>query len=465
MWVMVTAMTITTIAGVSGTVAIVVDTREVNGNTLTARNVHAKTPTASARPSAPNLHSGAISVAMTATTIAGAIGTGVIAVDLPETSTSGFTVKTASVNKKEVTLEGVAADALPHLGPRMVTVMMATITAAANGMEAIAVAPARANISICTARSVCAKTLIMSLKRTVAADAAVPGSRATNDVMMIITTVPAAGITATAADKMVTSGNEHIVKLVSAKTLNTQVTKPIANALVGSNAARLILRVMIAAMIKITTAVAIGTMVIAVATLETNCSGVIVLSASASIRHSKRTINALITKMAVSSRLTPVISDATTKITTACATGIMVIAVELQAISTSSTTAKNANALTQRTNRATGNAPTLHGKAMETAMIRITIAAVAGTAVTAARKPAPSSSSITAQNVFVEIPKLVPSVKARKIAASENLLATAAATMLTITAVATGTMVTVAGRMATSTNTSTACNANVKTRS
>jgi len=205
--------------------------------------------------------------------------------------------------------------------------------------------------------------------------------------------------------------------------------------------------------------------VIAVATLEINCSGVIVLSVSASIRHSKRTINALITKMAVSSKVTSAISDVTTKITTACATGIMVIAVELQAISTSSTTAKNANALTQRTNRATGNVPTLHGKAMETAMIRITIAAVTGTAVTAARKPAASSSSITAQNVFVEIPKLGPSVQVRKIAASGNLLATAAATTLTITAVATGTMVTVAGRMATSTNTSTACNANAKTRS
>merc|ERR1719198_2578133 len=169
-------------------------------------------------------------------------------------------------------------------------------------------------------------------------------------------------------------------------------------------------------------------MVIAVVTLETNCSLLIAVSVSASMRFSKRTISALITKMAASSSFTSVISDVMTKITTACATGTKVIAVEAQVISTSSTTAKNASALTQHTNHVTGNVPMLNGKTMETVMIPITFAAVTGTAATAARKMAKNSSSITAQNVFVEMPKLAPSVKAKKkIAASENLLATAAA--------------------------------------
>lgn len=66
---------------------------------------------------------------------------------------------------------------------------------------------------------------------------------------------------------------------------------------------------------------------------------------------------------------------------------------------------------------------------------------VASQAATAARKLAPSSSSITAQNAFVEMPKLVPSVKAINIAASENLLATAAATMRITTVAATGTVI------------------------
>ena len=378
-WAMATAMITTTIAGASGTVVIVVDTRELNGNTLIVMSVHAKTPPARASESAKNLHSGAISVAMTATTIAGVIGTGVIAADLPETNTNGFTVKSASVEKREVTLEGVPADAVPHLGSRMVTVTMATITAGAIGTEAIVVAPVRANISTCTAKSVCAKTLIMSTTRTVAADVVIPGTRVTIDVTTTITTVLAAGMTATAADKMATSGNEHTVRLVSAKTLKTTLTKRIANVLVRSNAARLISRAMIAATIKITTAVAIGTMVIAVVTLETNCSLVIAVSVSASMRFSKRTISALITKMAASSSFTSVISDVMTKITTACATGTKVIAVEAQVISTSSTTAKNASALTQHTNHVTGNVPMLNGKPMETVMIPITFAAVTGT--------------------------------------------------------------------------------------
>ena len=312
MWVMVTATTTTTIAGANMMVVIVADTREVNGNTRTARNVHAKTPKARARRSANDLLTGAISVAMTATTTVGAIGTEVIAVALPGTSTSGFIVKTARVDKREVTLVGVAANAVPHLGPAMATAMMATTIAAVNGTVAIVVAPVKANINTCTAASVCAKTLIMSLKTTVAVGAAVPGTPATNDVMTTITTVPAVGMTATAADRMATSGNDHTVKLVSAKTLTTQVTTAIANALGRSNAARLVSGVMIAATIKTTTAVAIGTTVIAAATQETNCSGVIVLSASASIRLSKRTISARITKMVVSSSYMRAISDATT---------------------------------------------------------------------------------------------------------------------------------------------------------
>lgn len=55
------------------------------------------------------------------------------------------------------------------------------------------------------------------------------------------------------------------------------------------------------------------------------------------------------------------------------------IAVESQAILTSSTTAKNASALTKHTHHVRGNAPTLNGKAMGTAMIPIIIAAVTGT--------------------------------------------------------------------------------------
>ena len=101
--VMAIAMTTITIVGVGGIVATAAGATEVNGNIRTARSARARIQTPNALPSARILHTRAMAVAMTVTTVAAVIGTVAIVVALLGTNSSGCIVNNASVKNRVVT--------------------------------------------------------------------------------------------------------------------------------------------------------------------------------------------------------------------------------------------------------------------------------------------------------------------------------------------------------------------------
>merc|ERR1712032_1126692 len=217
-----------------------------------------------------------------------------------------------------------------------------------------------------------------------------------------------------------------------------------------------------------TTTVAVaGTAVTVAAQVVTSDNGLIAASASVRTRNSRRAISAQVAKEVVCIRHGLATVDAMTRTTTARAIGIKATAAEKVATSVSTSTVKSANAWTQArrrpdVQRAVSAVPRVSSATSDVTMKTITAAAT-GTVATVVEKVATQGSSRIVRNANVWIQRRGPARKSA--AANAKALAsrvTNAATMEITTVDVTGTMVTAADQVATSTNILIAKNAYAK---
>merc|ERR1711939_805911 len=213
------------------------------------------------------------------------------------------------------------------------------------------------------------------------------------------------------------------------------------------------------AMTRTTTARAIGIKAIAAEKVATSVSTSTVKSANAWTQPRRRPD----VQRAASAvpRVSSATSDATMKTITAAATGTVATVVEKVVTQGNSLIVRLANVWIRQMQRksAAANTQALASRVTNAATMEIITVDVTGTMVTAAEKVVTSTNLLIAKNANAKIPRNRKSVRRMENVAPPRTWAMDVATMKTITVAAVGTMETAAGRVMININSRTARNA------